>query len=683
MDASLILTPLGHVAASEAFSDQASYEAAVDQVRAAANAYLHADTLLMDDATYDTLARRVMVTEVLNPTWATAAVSTQVSAGAGRGGDVAHSAAMLSLDNVFSTEELLGFLERVEKHVGAKVAAWRVEPKLDGLAISARYEAGHLTSLVTRGDGKTGEDVLHAAGLIKGLPAKLAKAVTVEIRGEVMMTDADFATANQIRVANGEAPLANPRNGAAGTLRAQNRTYALPLSFFAYTLLEDGREVRDQHDAMSFVTALGVSTSSASTLVSSQQAVIDAVAALLEKRASLGIAIDGAVIKVDDVATRAKAGSTSRAPRWAIAYKYPADTRTTELLGIEVAVGRTGNLSFTAALAPVEVGGVTVESASVHNPSVIATKGLRVPDPSSPTPKNQQVFVRRAGEVIPEITGPLDATDTEGTMLFVAPTSCPRCGGSLDMSGLIWRCLRGRECALEASLTYAVSRGALDIDSLGPQVIAQLVANKTCTKVSDLFELNSSDLVGLDRVGPKLADKIIANIETAKALSMSRVFCSLGVNMTGRSMSARLAGAFSTMSALRAASLEDLQKVDGVGPERARAIVDDLATLQVELDYLAANDIGQTEPQTAPSAGPLSGQVWVVTGTMSGALAGQPRDKVHATLESLGAQIATSVTKNTTVLLVGANAGSKADKALKLGVTVLAEDDFASTYLNS
>jgi len=419
------------------------------------------------------------------------------------------------------------------------------------------------------------------------------------------------------------------------------------------------------------------------TLVSTKQAVIDAVQGLLEKRATLAVAIDGAVIKVDDVATRQKAGSTSRAPRWAIAYKYPADTRATELLGIEVAVGRTGNLSFTAVLAPVEVGGVTVEAASVHNPSVIATKGLRVADPASPNKKFQKVFVRRAGEVIPEITGPVDPDDVEGTMLFSAPTTCPRCQGPLDMSGLIWRCTRGRECALEASLTYAVSRGALDIDSLGPQVIAQLVANQTCTKVSDLFELKKSDLVGLERVGEKLADKILANIEAAKALPMSRVFCSLGVIMTGRSMSARLANAFGTMPRLRSASIEELQKVDGVGPERARAIVDDLASLQEELDYLAAHNIGQVEPLSAPTTGVLSGQVWVVTGTMIGGLAGQSRDKVHATLEALGAQISTSVSKSTSVLLVGSNAGSKAEKAQKLGVKVLSEEEFVKTYLNA
>ena len=682
MDASMIETPLGVVPASEAFATQSSYDDAVTQLRDAANAYLHSDVLLMDDASYDALARRVMVTEVLNPSWATAAVSTQVSAGVGRGGDVAHTAAMLSLDNVFSTEELEAFLDRVEKLTGP-VSAWRVEPKLDGLAISARYEDGQLVALVTRGDGKTGEDVLHAAPLIKGLPSQLSKKVTLEIRGEVMMTDEDFAKANEIRVAHGEAPLANPRNGAAGTLRAQNRSYSLPLSFFAYTLLEDGREVRDQHDAMSFVSSLGVSTSSAATLVSTKQAVIDAVQGLLEKRATLAVAIDGAVIKVDDVATRQKAGSTSRAPRWAIAYKYPADTRATELLGIEVAVGRTGNLSFTAVLAPVEVGGVTVEAASVHNPSVIATKGLRVADPASPNKKFQKVFVRRAGEVIPEITGPVDPDDVEGTMLFSAPTTCPRCQGPLDMSGLIWRCTRGRECALEASLTYAVSRGALDIDSLGPQVIAQLVANQTCTKVSDLFELKKSDLVGLERVGEKLADKILANIEAAKALPMSRVFCSLGVIMTGRSMSARLANAFGTMPRLRSASIEELQKVDGVGPERARAIVDDLASLQEELDYLAAHNIGQVEPLSAPTTGVLSGQVWVVTGTMIGGLAGQSRDKVHATLEALGAQISTSVSKSTSVLLVGSNAGSKAEKAQKLGVKVLSEEEFVKTYLNA
>lgn len=676
-----IETPLGAVSSADVFTRE-DYEASRELVRQAAEAYYLDGTSTLDDVTYDGLARRVIATEIVHPEWVDdRGPIAQVGAGTS-GGDVAHSAAMLSLDNVFSSDELIAFMERVERLVGHPVAAWRVEPKLDGLALAARYVNGRLTSLVTRGDGRTGEDVTHAIDQIAGLPRSLNEPVSVEIRGEVMMTDADFATANEIRLAHGEPPLANPRNGAAGTLRAQNRDYVLPLSFFAYTLLEDGAEVRDQSDAMSFVTRLGVATASQSSSQTTHAGVVDAVAGFLAQRATIGIAIDGAVIKIDDLATRREAGSTSRAPRWAIAYKYPADTRSTTLLDIEVGVGRTGNLSFTAVLAPVEVGGVIVSAASVHNPSVITTKGLRVSDPTAPAPQHQLVWVRRAGDVIPEITGPANQ-DTAGTVPYVAPSSCPRCGGPLDTTGLIWRCQQGRSCATGAVIEYAVSRDCLDIEGLGDTIVAGLVANGAIAKVTDLFELTEAKLLTVDRLGPKVATKILAHVELAKRLPMNRVFCALGVTMTGRSMSRRLAGAFRTMDALRHATIEQLQAVDGVGPERAGTIHAELRLLSDELDYLAQHGIGQSEPTTAsaPTQGVLAGQTWVVTGTMVGALAGRSRNEVHELLEQLGAKVSGSVSKTTTVLLVGEKAGSKAQKAAELGVTVMNESQFADAHL--
>jgi DNA ligase (NAD+) len=677
-----IHTPLGEVAVDHAFATKSLYTKAVGQLRSAAAAYYNSDDTEMDDATYDQLAQCVMATEILNPSWVDGeAVATQVGAGVAAGGDVSHTAKMLSLDNVFSADELSAFMERVDKLVGRTVTNWRVEPKLDGLALSARYEKGRLVSLVTRGDGQTGDDTMHAAGKIAGLPLTLSSPETLEIRGEVVMTDADFIVANEIRIANGEPVLKNQRNGAAGTLRAQNRTYELPLSFFAYTLLEDGAEIRDQSAAMAYVASLGVSVSDKSSSQATHEGVVAAVFGFLAERGTIGVPIDGAVVKVDDLATRQIAGASSRAPRWAIAYKYPADLRSTELLDIVVEVGRTGNLSFTANLTPVDVGGVTVSAASVHNPSVIATKGLRLSDPSSKKPAHQKVWVHRAGDVIPEITAPVDDS-TAGTLAFVAPTVCPRCGGELDTSGKIWRCLRGRICALEEVLTYAVSRDCLDIEGLGSSIVQGLVANGSVTKVSDLFELNEAALLGVDRLGEKVAAKILANIEIARSLPMSRIFCSLGVKMTGRSMSRRLATSFGTMRALRDASADRLQAVEAVGPERAARIVSEIALLKDDFDYLEAHDIGQSEPVSVASngGGPLTGQTWVVTGSMTGALSGKSRNEVHELLESLGAKTSGSVSKTTTVLLIGEKAGSKADKATSLGVTVLTEAEFAEKY---
>jgi DNA ligase (NAD+) len=678
-----IQTPLGEVAVDQAFPTKALYTKAVATLRSASGAYYNSDDTEMDDAAYDALAKQIMVTEALNPTWVEGeAVSTQVGAGAATGGDVAHTAKMLSLDNVFSAEELIAFMEGVDKSVGRTVTNWRVEPKFDGLALSARYEKGQLTSLATRGDGQSGEDAMHAADRIAGLPRTLSKPETVEIRGECVMSDADFVVANEIRIAQGEKILKNQRQGASGTLRAQNRSYELPLSFFAYTLLEDGEEVRDQSAAMQHVADLGVSVLSRSSTEVTHEGVVAAVFGFLNERATIGVPIDGAVIKVDDLATRQKAGSSSRAPRWAIAYKYPADLRSTELLDITVEVGRTGNLSFTANLAPVDVGGVTVSAASVHNPSVIVTKGLRLRDPASKAPKYQNVWVHRAGDVIPEITAPVDDS-TDGTLAFVAPVVCPRCGGDLDTAGKIWRCLRGRACALQEVLAYAVSRDCLDIEGLGSSIVEGLIANGSVAKVTDLFELDEATLTGVDRLGEKVALKILANVERARSLPMNRVFCSLGVTMTGRSMSRRLATSFGTMRALRDASTERLQAVEAVGPERAASIQSEMALLSDDLDYLEAHNIGQTEPvAAAPSSGtlPLSGQTWVVTGSMTGALSGKSRNEVHEFLESLGAKTSGSVSKTTTVLLVGEKAGSKADKAKGLGVTVMTEAEFAQQH---
>jgi DNA ligase (NAD+) len=680
-----VTTPFGEVESSQAFTSKKEYEAAIERVRAAAAAYYNTDTPVMDDATYDLIARRLAVTEICNPQWVTIAVSDQVGAGAAAGGDIAHTKAMLSLDNVFTEDELRAFLARVEKLIGYPVAGWRVEPKLDGLALSARYEDGVLTSLVTRGDSKAGEDAMHALSIIKGLPSRLADSVTLEIRGEVIMTDADFEQANIIRAAQGELPLANARNGASGTLRAKNRSYTLPLSFFAYTLLEDGQEKLDQHQAMELVAALGVATAPGATLCVGADQVVEQVMGFLTRRASLGIPIDGAVIKVDDVATRELAGFTSRAPRWAIAYKYPADNRETGLLDITVNVGRTGNLSFTATLEPVAVGGVTVSSASVHNPTIIATMGLRLPAFKGATP--QKVYVHRAGDVIPKITGP-STTDTTDTVPFMAPVLCPNCGGPLRSEGLILACTKGRECTTAPLIEYAVGRDLLNIDGLGPAIVAQLVETGKVERVTDLFRLSERDLAGLDRVGPVLAKKILANIDGARSLPMSRVFAALGVKLTGRSMSRRLAAAFGSMDALIAASQDDLMSVEGVGVERASSIHDELRAITDELAYLREHNIGQTEPSAtgnsqASARGdlPLSGTTWVVTGSMVGPLSGKSRNEVHELLEALGAKTSSSVSRTTSVLLIGAGAGSKATKAESLGVKVLTEDEFALQYL--
>lgn len=657
------------------------YQEAITRLKSAAFAYANSDTLEMDDATYDELSKRILVTEALHPDWVDGQLfSKQISAGVARSGGVSHATKMLSLDNVFSTEDLLGFCQRVVRLVGTSVSSWRIEPKLDGLALSVRYESGKLVALATRGDGQEGEDVTSAIGAVSNLPSRLTSNVSIEVRGELIMTDAAFTGANERRLASGEAPFANPRNAAAGTLRSSSRDPLISLTFFAYTLLEAGQESRDQSSAMEYAASLGIPVTPHAVLVSSPDEVVSAVTSLAVSRATLGFAIDGAVIKVNDLATRVLAGATTRAPRWAIAYKFPADTRETELLGIDVNVGRTGNLSFTARLAPVEVGGVTVSSASVHNPSVIISKQLRLADPALPTAVNQRVWVRRAGDVIPEITGP--SFTPESTLAYEAPKVCPRCGGALLTEGLVWRCSKGRLCALPALITYAASRDCLDIDGLGPTIVAQLVDASLVTSVTDLFELKAEELERLDRVGPLLAAKIVSGITQARSLPMSRIFAALGVTMTGRSMSKRLASHFKTLPALRSASLDELMLVEGVGVSRGESILAELRLIKDDLDYLERHNIGQTDLAViAPSSSPLVGTTWVISGQMSAELAGKSRNDVAGLLESLGAKVSSSLSSSTSFLLVGDHPGSKLQKANTLGVTVISESGFAATYL--
>lgn len=672
-------TPMGELDSSLSLADQSSYLVSLARLRSAAGAYMNSDVLEMDDASYDELAKVILVTEAIHPDWVQdQPLSTQVGAGTGSSGDVAHTTKMLSLDNVFSPEQLRAFLTRAEKAAGAPITDWRVEPKLDGLALSAHYENGRLVRLVTRGDGQSGEDVTSQAAAIDGLPGALSDSVTIEVRGELVLTDVAFAQANQRRVLRGEMPFANPRNAAAGSLRSAKRDPLIRFNFYAYTLLENARETFNQHAAMAYTASLGVVISAPAKLVSTPDEVVAAVDELLANRAGLGFGIDGAVIKVDDLATREIIGFTSRSPRWAIAYKYPADTRETELLGIDVGVGRTGNLSFTARLAPVSVGGVVISAASVHNPSVIASKGLALSETA-----NQRVWVRRAGEVIPEITGasftPDDATP------YVAPSVCPRCLGPLDTSSLIWRCEKGRLCGASALISYAVSRDCLDIDSMGPAIVDQLTQRNLVSTVSDIFRLTKSDLAKLDRVGPRLAEKIITSIDEARSLPMSRVLAAMGINLTGRSMSRRLSEHFGTMSALRAASTAELSAVPGVGPVRAQSIKEEIDSLSNELDYLLAENIGQAEPASNSSdsskTASLTGTVWVITGSMETSLSGKSRQDVSALIESLGGRVASAVTSSTTHLLKGSNPGSKAAKAQALGVNIVDEVGFSTAYL--
>ncbi|MEV6109555.1 NAD-dependent DNA ligase LigA [Streptomyces sp. NPDC051940] len=674
-------------------ADTAAYARAVqDAVQAASAYYADGDSPLDDDA-YDHLVRAIAAYEQAHPEQVLPGSPTGKVAGGAAVGDVPHSVPMLSLDNVFSAEQFTAWAAGVERRIDRPVGRWSVEAKLDGLAVAARYRHGRLTQLITRGDGLAGEDVTHGVGQIHGLPDTLTEPVTVEVRGEVLMTGAQFEHANTVRTEHGGDPFSNPRSAAAGSLRAKDRPYQVEMTFFAYGLLPQPTTPSEaaerlhtgaHSELMEYVADLGVHTAAATDVPGAAVAAVEEVLARVEEiaalRATLPFGIDGIVVKADDAADQRDAGLGSRAPRWAIAYKLPAVEKITKLVGVEWNVGRTGVIAPRAQLEPVEIDGSTVTYATLHNPADITRRDLRVGD---------QVMVYKAGDVIPRIEAPVVALRTGDEQPIAFPEVCPQCGSAIDTSEQRWRCERGRNCHLLASLTYAVGRDQLDIEGLGATRLVQLVNAGLVTDIADLFTLTREQLLGLDRMGEVSADNLLAALEQAKARPLNRVLCALGVRGTGRSMSRRIARHFATMDAVRAADDAAMQQVDGIGTEKAPTIVAELAELAPVIDKLVTAGVNMTEPgatppaadgdvEDAPAAGPLAGMTVVVTGGMSGPLAELGRNQMNELIERAGGKSSSSVSKRTSLVVAGAGAGSKRAKAEELGVRIATPEEFAA-----
>ncbi|WP_331744042.1 NAD-dependent DNA ligase LigA (plasmid) [Streptomyces sp. NBC_01136] len=676
--------------------DTAAYAQAIEDAVKAAAAYYAGGTSPLDDDAYDRLMRGIAAWEAEHPDQVLPESPTGKVAGGAVEGDVPHTVAMLSLDNVFSAEEFTAWTASLGRRIGRDVARFSVEPKLDGLAIAARYSRGRLTRLVTRGDGTAGEDVSHAIGTIEGLPDVLAEPVTVEVRGEVLMTAVQFEHANEVRTAHGGQPFANPRNAAAGTLRAKDRAYTVSMTFFGYGLLAlpdtdaalAGRLGELAHSAlMHLMAGFGVHTTAQTAapgvVVETAVQVLSRVQEIAALRAQLPFGIDGIVIKADLAADQQAAGSGSRAPRWAIAYKLPAVEKITRLLEVEWNVGRTGIIAPRAVLEPVEIEGSTITYATLHNPADITRRDLRLGD---------HVMVHRAGDVIPRIEAPVAHLRTGDEQPIVFPEVCPRCGSGIDSSEQRWRCVNGRNCHLVASLAYAAGRDQLDIEGLGGTRVVQLVEAGLVADLADLFTLTREKLLGLERMGETSTDNLLAAISTAKGQPLSRVLCALGVRGTGRSMSRRIARHFATMDHIRAADATAMQQVEGIGAEKAPSIVAELVELAPLIDKLAAAGVNMTEPgATPPSAdavgastagtaegGPLAGMTVVVTGAMTGPLEKLTRNEMNELIEQAGGRSSSSVSKKTTLLVAGENAGSKRAKAEDLGIRLATPDEFAA-----
>ncbi len=645
--------------------------------------YYMEDAPVVSDAEFDALMRELIEIEDAHPDLRTPDSPTQQVGGAPSTtfSPVTHLAPLMSLDNVFSLEELDKWLARAESLAGEPVAAsgYLCELKIDGLALDLVYRNGRLTSAATRGDGTVGEDVTANVRTIEAIPTRLTGADVpdvVEVRGEVFMRVEDFATLNAGLVAAGKAPFANPRNSAAGSLRQKDPkvTAQRRLHFLVHGIGEySGPDLDRQSHGYELLRGWGLPTSDHYRICHSVAEVKTYIARYGEHRHSVEHEIDGVVIKVDDRSLQQKLGHTSRAPRWAIAYKYPPEEVTTKLLDIRVNVGRTGRVTPYAVMEPVFVSGSTVEQATLHNASEVKRKGVLIGD---------SVVLRKAGDVIPEILGPVadlrDGTERE----FVMPSHCPACGtelrpekeGDADI-----RCPNRRSCPaqLRERLFHLASRQALDIEVLGWQSADALLSAGLLTDEGDLFGLTEERLVGAGVLTTKdgrlsaNGRKLLDNLETAKTRPFARFLVALSIRHIGKGVAPDVAAAFPSIDALQSASLEELSAVSGIGPTLAQAITEwfavDWHNAIVE-KWKAAGCRLSEEPAAGPeSPQTLAGLTLVVTGS----LPGYTRDSVAETIEAHGGKAAGSVSSRTDFLVAGEGGGSKYDKAVSLGVPIL------------
>ena len=642
-------------------------------------AYHRDDSPLASDAEYDREIRRLRELEVANPHLISPASPTQ------RVGDkpldqftsIRHKLPMLSLDNAFSGGDLEAFQERNANKLGLSTLTFCCEPKLDGVAMSLLYEDGILVRAATRGDGTTGEDITHNARTMETVPLRLQGndyPSMLEVRGEVVIPRAAFQRMNENQARMGESVFQNPRNAAAGSLRQLDPriTATRPLVFMAYSVgyVEGGSLPTSHSETLSYLNQIGFKTSSLTEVVEGWEAAEAFVARILAKRDQIEVDIDGVVIKVNDFEQQSVLGFVARAPRWAIARKFPAQEEVTTLLGVDFQVGRTGAITPVARLQPVFVGGVTVSNATLHNADEIARLDVRIGD---------QVIVRRAGDVIPQIVKALDDRRTGELTKVVFPEVCPDCNATLtrDIDEAAVRCENALACPAQqkAALEHFVSRKAMDIDGVGEKLLHQLFDQGLVSDIADLYGLTVDQLAALDRMGHKSAVKAIEAIEGSKATDLPRFLYALGIREVGEATARSLANHFIDLELIMAASSESLEQVNDVGPVVASHIHRFFAneTNRELVARLIDAGIAWSGPEEQSAVRALlTGQTWVVTGKLEA----MSRDEAGASIRRLGGQTAGSVSKKTDVLLAGPGAGSKLSKAESLGVKVIDENEF-------
>ncbi|MGB8714664.1 MAG: NAD-dependent DNA ligase LigA [Onishia taeanensis] len=661
----------------------------VAQLRAALDdanyRYYVLDEPQLTDADYDLKLRRLQEIEAEHPALVTPDSPTQRVGSAPADGfpEVQHEVPMLSLNNAFDEDELADFVRRVADRleVTPESLSFCCEPKLDGAAVSLVFEHGELTRGVTRGDGRSGEGITSNLKTLKSIPLRLRGKKwpdRLEVRGEVTMRHADFEAMNDKAREEGSKVFANPRNAAAGSLRQLDPriTDKRPLEFSAYQLVQGAVSLANidtptHSQQMALLRDWGFRVSPELEVVEGAEGIIDFCRRLGEKRDGLGYDIDGAVIKVDDLRLQRELGFVARAPRWAIAFKFPAQEQVTTLEDVEFQVGRTGAITPVARLAPVSVAGVTVSNATLHNQDEIARLGVKIGD---------RVSIRRAGDVIPQVVRVIEEERPADAREIVFPSCCPVCDSQIErLEGeAVARCSGGLFCPAQRkeALKHFASRRALDIEGLGVKLIDALVEHDWVKTPAELFTLTAESLAGLPRMGEKSAANLVAALEKAKETTLARFIYALGIREVGEATANNLARHFGSLEGLMAAEQADLEAVDDVGP----IVAAHLHTFfrqphnRETIEALIAQGLTWQEAAVSERPQPLIGETWVLTGTLENLT----RDEGKARLQALGAKVAGSVSKKTACLVAGEAAGSKLTKATDLGVQVIDEAEFLS-----
>lgn len=639
------------------------------------------DNPTIPDAEYDRLFHQLKALEAAHPELITADSPTQRVGAKPLSGfaQIRHEIPMLSLDNAFSDEEFYAFVKRIEDRLIRlpEPLTFCCEPKLDGLAVSILYVNGVLTQAATRGDGTTGEDITANIRTIRNIPLQLLMdnpPARLEVRGEVFMPHEGFERLNQQALEKGEKTFANPRNAAAGSLRQLDPkiTSKRPLVLNAYGIgIAEGVDLPNTHyDRLQWLKSIGIPVNPEIRLCNGTDEVLDFYRDIQNKRSSLGYDIDGTVLKINDIALQEKLGFISKAPRWAIAYKFPAQEELTRLNDVEFQVGRTGAITPVAKLEPVFVAGVTVSNATLHNGDEIERLDIAIGD---------TVVIRRAGDVIPQIIGVLHDRRPADARPIVFPETCPVCDSAIvRIEGeAVARCTGGLFCAAQRkeALKHFVSRKAMDIDGVGGKLIEQLVDRELIHTPADLFKLDLTTLTRLERMGAKSAENALTSLEKAKHTTLARFIFALGIREVGEATALNLANHFKTLEALQNADLEALQQVPDVGEVVANRILafwHEPHNVAVVNDLIAQGVHWETVETKEVTENRFKGKKVVLTGTLSQ----MGRNEAKALLQDMGAKVSGSVSAKTDFVIAGDAAGSKLTKAQELGVTVLTEEEF-------